>query len=194
MPRFGIFLGALAIALGIGSGVGWAQAPVGRSDETAGKVLDITGKVLDIVGLASEVKGISLGIPGSHVTVTPQEIRIELAADILFDFDKAELKPQAQQALKQVAQVIRDRAKSTVMIEGYTDAKGSDRYNQKLSERRAQTVRKWLIERKGLGAVRMTARGYGKNKPVAPNTKPDGSDDPEGRQKNRRVEIVIRNG
>jgi outer membrane protein OmpA-like peptidoglycan-associated protein len=192
MSRLGILWGAIVIALSVGPGVGWAQTPVGQSDATAGKVLDITGKVLDIVGLASEVKGIALRIPGSHLTVTPQEIRIELAADILFDFDKAELKPQAQQALKQVAQVIRDRAKSTVVIEGYTDAKGSDNYNQKLSERRAQAVHKWLIERDGLGAVKMTAMGYGKNKPVASNTKPDGSDDPEGRQKNRRVEIVIR--
>jgi len=192
MPRFGILWGAIVIALSVGSGVGWAQTPVGQADATPGKVLDITGKVLDIVGLASEVKGIALDVPGSHVTVTPEEIRIELAADILFDFDKAELKPQAQQALKQVAQVIRDRAKSIVVIEGYTDAKGSADYNQKLSERRAQAVHKWLIEREGLGAVKMTDRGYGKNKPVAPNIKPDGSDDPEGRQKNRRVEIVIR--
>lgn len=59
MPRLGILLGAVAIALGVGSAVGWAQAPAGRSDQPVGKVLDITGKVLDIVGL---------DIPGPHVT------------------------------------------------------------------------------------------------------------------------------
>jgi outer membrane protein OmpA-like peptidoglycan-associated protein len=192
MCRLGILTAATMLALAFGSAPGLTQQAAGTPEAAPGKVLDIEARVLDIVGLASEIKGIALDLPGSHVTLTPQEIRIELPADILFDFDKAELKPRAQQALNQVGQIIRERAKSTVVIEGYTDAKGSDNYNQKLSERRAQAVHKWLIEREGLGAVRMTAGGYGKNKPVAPNAKPDGSDDPEGRQKNRRVEIVIR--
>jgi outer membrane protein OmpA-like peptidoglycan-associated protein len=78
-----------------------------------------------------------------------------------------------------------------VRIEGYTDGKGSDSYNQKLSLRRAESVKKWL-ETHGLAGIRFSAAGFGAKNPVAPNTKPDGSDDPEGRQKNRRVEIVIR--
>jgi len=167
-----------SVALAQGAGTGAEQGRVG----------DLNFKVEDLVFRVDGVQGKAQDLA---VKETAQELRIELAADILFDFDKADLKPQAQQALKQVAQIIRERAKSTVVIEGYTDAKGSDSYNQKLSERRAQSVRKWLIEREGIRAVKMTAKGYGKNKPVAPNTKPDGSDNPEGRQKNRRVEIVI---
>jgi outer membrane protein OmpA-like peptidoglycan-associated protein len=169
----------------------WPGAVLAQDTGTGaeqGRVGDLNFKVEDLVFRVDGVQGKAQDLA---VKETAQELRIKLAADILFDFDKADLKPQAQQALKQVAQIIRDRAKSTVVIEGYTDAKGSDRYNQRLSERRAQSVRKWLIEREGL-RVKMTARGYGKNKPVAPNTKPDGSDNPEGRQKNRRVEIVIR--
>ena len=82
--------------------------------------------------------------------------------------------------------------KATAWIEGHTDGKGDDNYNEKLSERRAASVRNWLA----FHGVRtaMTTRGWGKSKPVAPNTKPDGSDDPEGRQKNRRVEITVKTG
>lgn len=191
MPRFGIMMGAVAIALAVGSAVGWAQAPAGRSDQPVGKVLDITGKVLDIVGLASEVKGIDLGVPGSHVTVTPQEIRIELPADILFDFDKADIRPSAAEALKKAAALLRERAKGPVRIEGHTDSKGNAPYNQKLSERRAESVRKWLFEREGLTNLKFEIQGFGATRPKVPNTKRDGSDDPEARQTNRRVDIVF---
>jgi outer membrane protein OmpA-like peptidoglycan-associated protein len=169
----------------------WSGAALAQDAGTGagqGRVSDLNFRVEDLTFRIDGVQGKAQDL---QVKETAQELRIELAADILFDFDKADLRPQAQQALKQVAQIIRDRAKGSVVIEGYTDAKGSDRYNQRLSERRAQSVRKWLIEREGL-RVKMTARGYGKNKPVAPNTKLDGSDNPEGRQKNRRVEVVIR--
>lgn len=73
----------------------------------------------------------------------------------------------------------------------HTDGKGSDAYNQKLSERRADSVRQWLGQKEGLAQVKMTTQGFGAARPVAPNTNKDGSDNPEGRQKNRRVEIVL---
>ena len=122
---------------------------------------------------------------------TDTEIRIELAADVLFDFDKADLRSDARSALKQVGDIIREKAKGAVRIEGHTDSKGSDAYNQKLSQRRANSVRDWLIKNEGLTNVRFSTSGFGSKKPAVSNTKPDGSDDPEGRQKNRRVEIVI---
>ena len=75
-------------------------------------------------------------------------------------------------------------------VEGHTDAKGDDAYNQRLSDRRADSVRQWLA-RQRLGSLKFSAKGFGETQPVAPNTKPDGADDPDGRQKNRRVEIVI---
>ena len=79
-----------------------------------------------------------------------------------------------------------------VTIEGHTDAKGLEPYNQKLSERRATAVRQWLMVTGGLGGMHFLTSGYGAKRSVAPNLKPDGSDNPEGRQKNRRVEIVVR--
>jgi outer membrane protein OmpA-like peptidoglycan-associated protein len=150
--------------------------------ETKTKVLDLTFAVQDMGGKVQDVR----------LKETKSEIRIELAADVLFDFDKADILPKAREALKQAAGVIREKAKGVVQIDGHTDSKGSDAYNQKLSERRANAVKDWLVNREGLKNVRFATRGFGAKKPVAPNTKPDGSDDPEGRQKNRRVEIIVK--
>jgi photosystem I P700 chlorophyll a apoprotein A2 len=123
--------------------------------------------------------------------VTAQEIRIELQADVLFDFDKSDLRAEAEATLRKVAEVIRSNP-GRVTVEGHTDNTGTDAYNQKLSEGRAASVSGWLVRKGGVEAARVTARGLGETRPVAPNTKPDGSDDPAGRQRNRRVEIAIR--
>ena len=80
------------------------------------------------------------------------------------------------------------------MIEGHTDAKGADAYNQTLSEQRAASVKQWLVTNAQISGATITTRGLGKSKPVAHNTKPDGSDDPEGRAKNRRVQIIVKKG
>ena len=72
------------------------------------------------------------------------------------------------------------------------DKPGSEAYNQKLSERRANAVKDWMVSKEGLKNVKFETRGFGSKKPVAPNTKPDGGDNPEGRHKNRRVEIIIK--
>ena len=154
----------------------------GTSQEGQGKILDLIFTVQDMGGKVQDLR----------VKETKSEIRIELAADVLFDFDKADILPKAREALKQVAEVIREKGKGVVQIEGHTDSKGSDAYNQRLSERRANAVKDWLANKEGLKNVRFATRGFGAKKPVASNTKPDGSDDPDGRQKNRRVEIVVK--
>jgi outer membrane protein OmpA-like peptidoglycan-associated protein len=154
----------------------------GSSQEGQGKILDLIFTVQDMGGKIQDLR----------VKETKSEIRIELAADVLFDFDKADILPKAQEALNQVAGVIREKAEGVVQIEGHTDSKGSDAYNQKLSERRANAVKDWLVSKGGLKNVNFATRGFGAKKPVAANTKPNGSDDPEGRQKNRRVEIVVK--
>ena len=119
------------------------------------------------------------------------DVRVELAADVLFEFDKADLLPKAEETLTKAAEFVKERSTGGVIrIEGHTDAKGSASYNKKLSLRRAESVKTWL-ETHGLVGMRFSSEGFGADKPVAPNTKPDGSDDPDGRQKNRRVEIVI---
>ncbi len=124
-----------------------------------------------------------------EVIVSKCEERLRVGADFLFDFDRAELRPEADAALAQVAARV-STANKAVLIEGHTDAKGTESYNQGLSERRAGAVRVALVGR-GLPGEWLRIRGLGKSYPVAPNQRADGSDDPDGRQKNRRVEVVI---
>ena len=122
---------------------------------------------------------------------TPREIKVNLSADLLFDFDKSEIKPAAEPELQKVVTVLKAYPTAQVLIEGHTDGKGSDRYNQALSERRASTVAQWLSAHGNIRGTNIRARGWGKSRPIAPNTHPDGSDNPDGRAKNRRVEITV---
>jgi outer membrane protein OmpA-like peptidoglycan-associated protein len=156
-------------------------------------------QTLDLVYATRDLKFVVVDLAGKtqdlQVKETAAEIRIDLAADVLFDFDKTTIKPEAATALHEVAQIIKEKGKGRgVRIDGHTDGKGNDAYNQNLSERRAISVKQWLLEKEAIGRVIMTTQGFGAKRPVAPNTKPDGSDDPDGRQKNRRVEIVIQKG
>ncbi|HUP00571.1 MAG TPA: OmpA family protein [Gemmatimonadota bacterium] len=145
------------------------------------------------VAAAGETLGIEGALKDLGAKVTDAEIRIDLAADVLFDFDKATLKKEAEPSLQKLATVLKAHPAAKTTIEGHTDGKGTDAYNQTLSEQRAQSVKQFLVGA-GAAAANITARGMGETKPVAHNTKPDGSDDPEGRAKNRRVEIVVRTG
>jgi outer membrane protein OmpA-like peptidoglycan-associated protein len=91
-----------------------------------------------------------------------------------------------------VVEIIGQYPKARITIDGYTDAKGADAYNLQLSEKRAASVKSWLVQKGGVDGKRIKTKGWGKANPVAPNTNPDGSDNPEGRQKNRRVEITVK--
>ncbi len=103
---------------------------------------------------------------------------------LLFEVNSAILKPAAVQGLTEVAAVLNHYPETTIMVKGYTDNTGSEVYNQQLSERRAQAVGNFLIGQ-GVAATRITMIGFGKQFPVASN------DTEEGRQQNRRVELVI---
>lgn len=116
--------------------------------------------------------------------------KLIVCADTLFAFDKATLSPDAEAALKLVGAKIQTYGSHPIFINGHTDAKGDDEYNQQLSLRRAERVKNWLLMNHFVGADSLV-QGFGKKHPVAPNTKPDGTDNPLGRQRNRRVEIVI---
>jgi outer membrane protein OmpA-like peptidoglycan-associated protein len=104
--------------------------------------------------------------------------------DILFDFNKDQLKPEAREKLSKVCGILSITGGYNLSIEGHTDNKGTDEYNQKLSEQRAQNVTTYLSNC-GLSQDRLSSRGFGKTQPIAPN------ETAEGRQQNRRVEIVI---
>lgn len=119
------------------------------------------------------------------------EIQLRLASDILFDFDSAAIRPDAAAELRKVAHVIRQKAAGEVRIVGHTDSKGTESYNLKLSQDRAFAVTRWLAENEGIPMSLMAARGMGESEPIAHDTRPDGSDYPEGRAQNRRVTIHI---
>ena len=179
MCRRPLATGLALLLLGAGTAAG---------QEVSGQVVLLTYPVRDLV---YRVEDLTAQVRNLKLKETATEMRIELPADILFDFDKADIRPGAAEALQQAAGILRERAKGKVRIEGHTDSKGTHVYNQKLSERRAESVRRWLAEHEGLDKIKFATEGFAETQPVDPNSKPDGSDNPEGRQQNRRVEIVI---
>jgi OOP family OmpA-OmpF porin len=114
----------------------------------------------------------------------PVAQKITLAADVLFDFDKAVLKNEGKSKLDDLANKIRAINLEVVIAIGHTDSIGSDAYNQKLSVRRAESVKSYLVS-KGIEPNRIYTEGKGEKQPVASNKTKD------GRQKNRRVEIEV---
>lgn len=104
--------------------------------------------------------------------------------NIFFDFDKATLRPESKAELERVYELLSQNSRMKVRIAGHTDNRGSDEYNQRLSENRAKAVYEYLISR-GISADRLSYIGYGESKPI------DTNDTEEGRQNNRRVELEI---
>ena len=156
-----------------------AQAP--DRPETLGGGQPMSGSVSPLSGL----------VTAFQVEETDSQIIVELAADVLFAFDSAELSPQApEQLLKTVAQIQRGAA-GDIRVIGHTDAQGDDAYNDDLSIRRARAVADWLSQHGGTPAARLKAEGRGEREPVAPNEGVGGRDNPEGRAKNRRVQVII---
>ena len=130
--------------------------------------------------------------PPPAVVKTPPSIdntKITFAADAFFDFDKSTLKPEGKAALDDLVSKLRGINLEVIIAVGYTDSIGSDAYNQKLSVRRADSVKAYLVS-KGIEPNRIYTEGKGKTKPIAPNTI-NGKDNPAGRAKNRRVEIEV---
>lgn len=185
---------ALTVRIMSGSQAGMAS--------TFGVVADAPRSTFDKAGLDSSLQSVFQAsevaperVETTRVLLTELKARrsdgaivIDLPADVLFDFDKATLRADAEPALTRAAEVLRSYPDAQVSIGGHADAKGDDAYNQALSMRRARAV----ADRLGAATDRsLGAEGFGETRPVAPNARPDGSDDPEGRQKNRRVEIRI---
>ncbi|SER45795.1 Outer membrane protein OmpA [Nitrosomonas sp. Nm51] len=112
--------------------------------------------------------------------------------EVYFEFDSSRLTAVAQGKLSDISSVLTDPRASNrrILVEGHTDAIGSGAYNETLSLNRANAVADALVIN-GVDNQRVTRRGYGKKYPIAPNTMPDGRDNPEGRAQNRRVEIVV---
>jgi len=118
-------------------------------------------------------------------------LRVSLPWNVLFDFDLHELRPGADELLEAVTRLAKTRNANEIQLHGHTDAKGTDEYNQRLSNLRTYSVKRWLIKNGGFPAENVDTQGHGENQPVAPNAYPSGADNPYGRAMNRRVEFII---
>ncbi len=124
-------------------------------------------------------------IEDAEVRREEDRLVVTMSDAVLFDLDSAALRPEAKEKLGQMADVLVRYPENDIIVTGHTDSLGSEKYNQDLSERRAKVVRNYLVLM-GVDPKRITSMGFGETMPVAPN------DTPEGRAKNRRVEIEIK--
>ena len=174
----GAGLGAAIGAISAGSGNRGKGAAIGAVVGAAGGV--VAGSILD-----RQERDLRQSVGNSvQITNTGDRLIVTLPQDILFATDSATLRPDLVSDLRAVAGNLNSYPNSTVQVLGHTDSTGDAAYNQNLSNRRAESVALVLINQ-GVSAGRVQSIGRGESQPVASNLTP------EGRQKNRRVEIVI---
>ena len=111
--------------------------------------------------------------------------------NILYDFNMASLRPESRIALDNIVEILNDNPHIKIELSSHTDSVGTDSYNFRLSQQRAQSCVDYIIS-KGIDKGRVIAKGYGKSKPIAPNSLPNGQDNPEGRQLNRRTAFTVK--
>ncbi|MBV9862331.1 MAG: OmpA family protein [Alphaproteobacteria bacterium] len=147
-------------------------------------------------GAAAPTRPAVLAVPpsqaGLRVESTDRGTRIVLPADPLFGSAPDTIAGGGDAMLAEAARLIAANHAREVVIAGHTDGVGRDDDNQALSERRARAVAAWLRAHVGRDPPRFVEQGYGRTRPVAPNHNPDGSDNPQGRAENRRIEIYLR--
>lgn len=152
--------------------------------------LDVRGSSGDVQDMSGQIRDMVEDSGGLiAMRETPDSIVLAVASDVLFDFDSSELTDQARDALIGIATMIPQAGDGPVQVIGHTDSKGSDDYNQRLSEQRARAVVVFLTDQ-DVPAERLKPLGRGESEPVADN-QIDGADNPDGRAKNRRVEFVL---
>jgi outer membrane protein OmpA-like peptidoglycan-associated protein len=164
-----------------------AKGEAARAEDEARRAREAQARAEDEARRAREAQA-----RAGELERTLEELRAERTdrgivltlGDVLFDFDRAELRPGAKQNLDRLVTFLQEHTDREVVIEGHTDAIGAQSYNLDLSRRRAQAVRSFLIEN-AIAPQRLVAEGFGKGYPVT------GNETAEGRQRNRRVEIVI---
>lgn len=175
-------------------------AGIGAAAGAAGAVLAGKREADEILAGAAIGAGVGAGIgaymdaqeeklariPGTTVErVDKDTLLVHFDNDVLFDFNSAVVRSDGSETLEQVAGVLDEYKKTAVVVQGHTDAIGSDAYNEQLSERRASAVESYLAAQ-GVDRDRIAAEGYGEAYPVASNATD------EGRQLNRRVDIMIK--
>lgn len=181
-------VGALLAVAACGSGARNEAAPANEANATRPPASDSMAAENATV-TSSDGQNFSVNRTGGiRRTGTETNYTLNLPTDILFDFDKATLRPEAEPMMRDVLADLEGKSVLALQVFGHTDAKGDEAYNMKLSLRRAGAVCDYL---KKAGKQYTLCLGRGEQEPVAPNANPDGSDNPNGRQMNRRVEIKV---
>jgi len=155
-----------------------------ETEDAAWKVVGLN--LSELLGSFAQAAA-KLGVPYTPIVQNPKGGE---SLALYFEYDQAELHPRAQKQLFIVAEMLKSDAKRKLYITGHTDAMGTDDYNIRLSQSRAKTVKEQLAAL-GVPADQVVTEGMGKAVPLSPNQKADGSDDPEGRSRNRRAEIFL---
>jgi outer membrane protein OmpA-like peptidoglycan-associated protein len=175
-----------------------AVATYGQNDPQvaiAKKQAELERQRLDLEKRSIELQQKELDLQKAQQAFQAQQsgrsLSMNLSGDVLFDYDKAILKPEAEQALKKVGVALSQFPESKVTVEGYTDSKGTKSTNMQLSRERAQAVKDWLVKNGGVLAANIETKGLGQDFPISPNKNTDGSDNPLGRALNRRVSIIV---
>jgi outer membrane protein OmpA-like peptidoglycan-associated protein len=143
----------------------------------------VTGAVIGRK-MDKQAKEIESKVPGAKVERVGEGIVVEFNEKILFGYDRSDLSASAEDNLDKLINILKEYKDTNIEIQGHTDSKGTDSYNQGLSERRAAAVASYLRNR-GVPSSRITTRGYGETAPVA------GNDSESGRSQNRRVNFLI---
>lgn len=176
-------------AIGVGAG-GTVGALIGHAAGNTALGAIIGGAVGGTAGafigkkMDRQAAEIKQTVPGATVTRAGEGIVVNFDSGILFDIDKSDLKPAAQTNLHNLAISMRENLETNISIIGHTDSTGSAEHNMDLSIRRAESVKSYLVA-DSVSASRLTTVGKGETEPIATNSTP------EGRAKNRFVEIVI---
>lgn len=176
-------------AIGAGAG-GVIGGVIGSgSDETAkGAILGaaIGGTAGALIGnyMDKQAEELEEDLEGAEVERVGEGIKITFDSGILFGFDSSALRPATEENIEELAETLKKYEDTRILIEGHTDSKGSEDYNQELSVERASSVGDYLRSL-GVTAGRIIEKGYGESQPLADNSTE------QGRQKNRRVEVAI---
>jgi outer membrane protein OmpA-like peptidoglycan-associated protein len=204
--RYPVAALALALTFGLSACAGWGQrekgAVIGAGAGAAvgaavGSQVGSTARGAIIGAAVGGAAGAVIGhqmdrqaaaldreLEGATVSRVGEGIVVTFDGGILFDFDRAELRPEARANLQELARNLNQYTRTEVLILGHTDSVGAPSYNQGLSERRAQSAANYLMNQ-GIQGHRISTRGMGEHDPIATN------ETAEGRQLNRRVEVVI---
>ena len=191
MKRAIVSLGMAALLAGCSGNAPENVAGEGERQAAPTAVVSETDAAPAAPGLRAEVSPLSGKISGLNTRVTDMGTIIDLPSDALFEYDKAALTPAAEVELRKAAELIRASPPGAIEIIGHTDSKGDDSYNLTLSEARARTVADWFGRQIGVRQREFRVSGKGESAPIAPNEDASGADDPAGRAKNRRVEVVV---